>query len=320
MVILKGAALAGTVYRNAALRPMRDIDLLVPADDLPAVETLFEESGYTLDDGHRARKDWYYRRHYHLTFHKRLAGGPTVYCDVHWRLDRVGRPFAIDVDGLWARSLPAAIGDAEARVLSPEDLLLHLCLHACKHRLVGGFRALCDIAETVRRLGPQLDWEQVRTRAGEWRIDEFVYVPLRLVQELLEVDVPAPFMSALRSSTTDEDLLEAATAEVLTDRVGAALFPDFHDLCHGRSLGARARALRKVFDPGAIARRYDLEPGTTNVYWYYPRRFKDIATTYGPRLWRFSRQPGEAASKAAAQARLAEWLAPFSNERSNSME
>ena len=78
-VVLKGAALVGTVYRNAALRPMRDIDLLVRPDDLPAVETLFEESGYTLDDGHRAHKEWYYTRHYHLTFHKRLAGGPTVY-------------------------------------------------------------------------------------------------------------------------------------------------------------------------------------------------------------------------------------------------
>ena len=239
---------------------------------------------------------------------------------MHWRLDRVGRPFAIDVDGLWARSVPAAVGDVEARVLSPEDLLLHLCLHACKHRLVGGFRALCDIAEIVRRLGPHLDWEQVRTRAGEWRIDEFVYVPLRLVQELMAADVPAPFMSALRPWTTEEDLLEAATAEVLTDRVGDALFPDFFHLCHGRSLVDRARALTKAFDPVAIARRYDLAPGTKSVYWYYPRRLKDITTAYGPRLWRFSRHPGEAVSKAEAQARLAEWLAPFSNERSHSME
>src|SRR5262245_25810774 len=38
VVVLKGAALAENVYRNRALRPMSDVDLLIQRNDLEAVE------------------------------------------------------------------------------------------------------------------------------------------------------------------------------------------------------------------------------------------------------------------------------------------
>jgi hypothetical protein len=311
VILLKGASLAATIPGIVALRPMRDIDLLVPDSDVPAAERLFEASGYALEPDYQARRDWYRAHHYHLAFHSHPSTGPAIACEVHWQLERVSRPFAIDTEGLWARSQPVTVNGAGARALSPEDVLLHLCLHACKHRLAGGFRAFCDIADVIRGFAGQLDWTQLHARANEWRIAGFVYVPLWLTQMLLGASAPAWFMSALQPATVDESLLAAATAEAMTDRVDAALFAGF-----AADREQRARTLKTVFAPETVASRYELPPGSKYVYWYYPKRLVDVALAYGPRLWQFSRRPREVTARVAAQTRLAEWLAPFSDEPS----
>ena len=311
VILLKGASLAATIPGIVACRPMRDIDLLVHDSDVPAVERLFEASGYALDPDYLARRDWYRTHHYHLAFHTRPSTGPATACEVHWRLERLSRPFAIDTDGLWARSQPVTVGDAAARVLSVEDLLLHLCLHTCKHRLVGGFRAFCDMADVIGKVAQPIDWQQVHARANAWQIAGFVYVPLWLAQSLLDAPVPAWFMTALQPATIDESFLAAATAQAMTDRVDAALFTDFSaDRAH------RSRTLRTVFAQETVASRYELPPGSRYVYWYYPKRLVDVALAYGPRLWQFFRSPREVTARAAALARLAAWLAPFSDEPS----
>ncbi|HVH25700.1 MAG TPA: nucleotidyltransferase family protein [Vicinamibacterales bacterium] len=316
VILLKGAALAATVYRNAALRPMGDVDLLIRRDDLSEVEKLFEDFGYILDDGHRLRNEWYRAHHYHLTFQKRLGNPFTMCCEIHWRIDRPGSRFAIDINGVWARATAASVDDVDLRVLSPEDLLLHLCLHTCKHHLVGGFRAFCDIAAVVQRHGRSLDWEQVRTRALEWRIGPFVYVPLRVAQELLGVDVPASVLSGLVAEDFDDRLVNAAIAEALEKRLSANLFEPFMHLRYGRSLAERGLVLRSVFSRAAIAERYGLPPASRKIYWYYPRRLKDVTTDYGPELWRFVRRGRQTIAQAEGRSQLAEWLAPLQEDAS----
>ena len=48
VIVLKGAALAQTIYPDIALRPMTDLDLLVLQKDLDRAVTLIRESGYQL--------------------------------------------------------------------------------------------------------------------------------------------------------------------------------------------------------------------------------------------------------------------------------
>ena len=105
--------------------------------------------GYLLKERSKA-KEWWTERHYHLVFIKNEATPTDIHLEIHWHIDRSSHPFTIDLDGMWERALPAIIAEVEALVLSPEDLLLHLCLHTCKHKLTGGLRPFCDIAETIR--------------------------------------------------------------------------------------------------------------------------------------------------------------------------
>jgi len=55
VILLKGAHLAESVYKNLALRPMVDIDLLARKEDLLKVHEILLQQGYTCADGRAFR-------------------------------------------------------------------------------------------------------------------------------------------------------------------------------------------------------------------------------------------------------------------------
>ena len=311
VIVLKGAALAQTVYQNWAVRPMSDVDLFIRKEQFTKAEDLLGKLSYSPDIRLPELKERHLAHYYEIGFTKQLASSFNVSCEIHWRLERPSRSFQIDLHGLWQRAVPVAFGDVDALVLCPEDLLLHLCLHTCKHRLAGGFRALCDVSETIRHFGQQLNWDAVLIRATQWQINAFVYVLLRLSQQLSGASVPERILNALASKECDEELLDAATERVLEDRRHALHFAEFLQLRHGQSFGHKLVVLRKAFSRGAIANRYSVSPTSRKIYRYYPRRLKDLMSDYLPEVWQSVRYGGQLLREANGRARLAAWLAPF---------
>jgi hypothetical protein len=319
VIVLKGAALAEMVYVNRAFRPMSDVDLLVRKRDLTEVEEVLSALGYVLDRQQQQMKAWYLTHHYHLVFRKSTTGLFNFSCEIHWLLERPNPAFEIDIEGIWERAIPATIAEADVLALSPEDNLLHLCLHTCKHKLIGGFRAFCDISETIRRFGPQMDWEQVHTRAGNWRVSTLVFVPLHLVKELLGAEVPDRVLNALAAPPGGMDVLATARATIFEDPVSRTLFPDFFQLLRGRRFADRAEALKRVMAPAVIAQRFGLPPSSKKVYFYYPLRVLHLAR-YMPDLWRFVRNGRQVSAQAKDKRRLADWLSPLTQQKNDTMK
>jgi hypothetical protein len=99
VIVLKGAYLAEAVYDDGALRPMSDLDLLVPVEALSATEQLLVELGY----GPVPRPDVEATRawcHHLVPFRKQGAAS----VEIHWTIERPGSPFRIDVGGFWERA------------------------------------------------------------------------------------------------------------------------------------------------------------------------------------------------------------------------
>ena len=76
-IVLKGAYVAEAVYKNIALRPMSDVDILVKKKDLPAVEKILLKLGYDPPEHPRMQNKTRYSR---VPFHK--LGGIGI--EVHW--------------------------------------------------------------------------------------------------------------------------------------------------------------------------------------------------------------------------------------------
>ena len=67
--------------------------------------------------------------------------------ELHWDVTAPESPVRVDLDGLWRRAVPFENGNSRALALCPEDLLLHLCIHAAHHYFYDQLRSLCDVRE-----------------------------------------------------------------------------------------------------------------------------------------------------------------------------
>jgi hypothetical protein len=105
-VVLKGAALAGTVYEEPALRPMEDFDVLVSRDQFKAAVRVLLESGWSFHPPLADPEPHFVFQH--AVGFRREGGGEL---DLHW--SATGLPF-----------------DRPPQPLTPAEQLLQVCAHA----------------------------------------------------------------------------------------------------------------------------------------------------------------------------------------------
>ena len=307
VIVLKGAVLAETVYPNRALRPMNDIDLLVRKEAVSRAEDKLAELGYSWRESRRS-KEWFKEHHHHLAFVGPEATPIEVPVEVHWNIHRPSTAFHIDIYEMWNRAERAKIADVDTLVLSNEDLILHLCLHACYHKLIGGIRTLCDITETVRRYAQQIDWGQLQRRSYQWDISEYVYVTLRLAKELLGAGVPEGVLDSFEPQAFDSGLIRWAREEILGDKDASPVFPELAQLWNGRRLKDRVDIATRILSPRVVATYQGISPTSKRIYQYYPARLKHLLFQYGPVLWGLIRRDQQLTAAAEGKTRLAEWL------------
>lgn len=186
VVALKGVHLAELVYEEVALRPMVDVDLLVrPADLRPAAHQLRAlgygqgESPGARESGHQDPID----ENQHLTPFQRPAW-PTI--ELHYAIEIPERRKNVDSDGLWARAVRVPLAGTDALVLSPEDLLLHLCTHTALHHAFSvNLLHLWDIPVVVNRFGNDFDWTAFCHRARTWGVERAVLATFGVTERLL---------------------------------------------------------------------------------------------------------------------------------------
>jgi hypothetical protein len=145
-LLLKGPVLAIDLYGDVSLRASRDLDILIPIDDLDKVEEVLLKQGYEKDGfTPTILNEWRWRQ-YHLTyFHpqKRLT------LEIHWRLSH-GPGKEPSFNELWERKRISPLTRYPVYYLGREDLFLYLVSHGARH---GWFRLrwLADIDQLVRQ-------------------------------------------------------------------------------------------------------------------------------------------------------------------------
>jgi len=174
-LLVKGAALALTVYPSPAARPMSDIDLLVRRDLEERVLGALTRAGCAAHPPPRRPLTRHLLGETPLTM---TSGATTSTIEVHTSLDKiVTRP--IDQRALFARALPAP-GLAALCVPAPEDHALLIALHAASHAFAHPI-ALLDL-ELLLRGG--LDLAALAQRARAWRLETVMFIAMSALREL----------------------------------------------------------------------------------------------------------------------------------------
>jgi hypothetical protein len=174
-LLVKGAALAMTVYPTPAARPMKDIDLLVPARAKAHVLAALAREGGEI---HRAReRPWSEDLLGEIAVTMRCGATPFL-VEVHTTLDKiVARP--IDTDDLFARATPA-LGLPGLLVPSLEDHALLVALHAAGNELRDPI-GLLDL-ELLLRAG--LDLGELAARAAQRKLETVMYIAMATLRAL----------------------------------------------------------------------------------------------------------------------------------------
>lgn len=180
VVPLKGAWLAESAYDDIVQRTMGDVDLWIRRDDLDAARRVLGSLGYSW----HSREDRPQELQDALTGETQLIKKNAPLLELHWNIFRgewVRHTARIEERDVWNRTI--AFKGEMVRQLSPEDAILHLCVHlAVNHQMSStGLRTLLDLDRIRRRW--EIDWDAVTRRAIEWRISNAVWLVLRLLDE-----------------------------------------------------------------------------------------------------------------------------------------
>ena len=222
VALLKGAALATTLYRSFSARPMNDVDILVQPSQADDAKRLTLRNGWAPDPD--LPDDRVYATHHHLAPLVDTRGSRSR-LEIHRAVLPPGNPFAISEAEWWSAMRPAAESDTGALVLDPTHHALHIAIHfAWSHTMrAGAWHAFRDLG-TMERAG-LLDWDRLIGVAVRARAASCCYWTLKLAQSMAGLDVPGRVLAALAPPIGQPLLLRAERhfAQLLAGRDAADL-------------------------------------------------------------------------------------------------
>lgn len=182
-LFLKGPVLAADLYGDISSRTSRDIDILVPFNQLERVQGILVNEGYVKEQQSYILLEKKWRMHHEeYTHHEK-----NIKIEIHWRLHNnlLEEP---SFDDLWYRKRSIKLGRTELFMLGREDLFLFLITHGARH---GWFRLrwLVDIDKFMR--DSNVEWEYILKISKKYVYEDVLGQSILLAQNLLSASIPA---------------------------------------------------------------------------------------------------------------------------------
>jgi hypothetical protein len=266
---VKGSALAYTVYPAPELRPMGDLDVLVPPGHFEQAATVLFDLGYRPPDQAiiTLPPELVDKYEHHLLLRGGAGGG--IFVELHWRLLN---QMLLDTDQgawFWSQTQEIEIHDQTLTTLQPEAHLLYLCAHV-----------LLQHGEAVSLLMHYLDlhlllthspinWSSVVDQAVRFKWTYTVERALMTASNTFDTPVPTDVLEALRQKRPDDEVLWQV------DRLAGTgnHFERVWRLMQGEPMRSKRRLITAIVFPVRtyMRARYAVPPGQALWPWYLRR-------------------------------------------------
>lgn len=191
-MVLKGIFFAENFYKNIALRPVSDIDLLVKMEHIGAVNDILVSLGYLSPANYPGRLACAGYTHTNsLVYNK---PGAYHFVHLHWHIINLSWPVdsiakAIDMNAVWRSAKKTRIGKAECLKLAPHHELIYMAHHGFSHFFRRAILAT-DIYEFLKAEGKRLDWSLVASEARRFRLSLALYLALLFTTRRFDMKLP----------------------------------------------------------------------------------------------------------------------------------
>jgi len=275
VMVLKGAALASSVYINPALRPMTDVDLLVKRKDFKIADGTMEALGYRSSDRPAGGINSFSSYLTTLDYHHSFTNSPSFH--LHWHFVNSTVPNEsyindVKMEHIWRDAEKTEIAGVETLVMAPHHLIIHLSEHGLRvtHSL-SKLIFFCDIDKAVNFFRTRLDWNKLAKESIDFRLERMVYIGLHFTSLFMDTEIPGEVLSDLepkRWSLGEKVFMNA----VLNNRRRAGLSYFVH-LAMNRGFTKKMEFVWRTFFPPRriLAQRSYSRSGKIHPFHYFLR-------------------------------------------------
>ena len=163
-LVLKGAALAWMIYPSPSLRPMVDLDVMVPRARAGEAQAALGRLGF----GTEPEPERFRRNAHHLPVAQRLDDGLPVNVEIH--VDALSRdaPSTIATNNLTEPPQPFMLNGTRRLTLGHLDMLRHLTHHLLEPSPNGRVRliGIVDLVSYACAFHERIDWRRLQSDFG----------------------------------------------------------------------------------------------------------------------------------------------------------
>jgi hypothetical protein len=163
---------------------MSDADILIHKEDYDKVKDILLKIGYQQSQS--------------SVIHTAFLKENNLQIELHWSLinDAYVKHSEKIKDSIWINSIDSYYYGIPIRILSNEDMLLHLCMHMAAHFVCAGFglRQLCDFVLFVDKNRYSINWNIFSITIADIGIDKFVCELFNVCRQLFNLEIPNEIM------------------------------------------------------------------------------------------------------------------------------
>jgi hypothetical protein len=210
----KGPTLGILAYGDISLRHFVDLDFIVHKNDVLRAKQLLLSEGYRPEYVLSPDQELAYLQHeceYNFFDDHRK-----ILVELHW--DIVQKYFSchFDVNKLWDDLKPVSLLSRQVMTVSPEQLLLILCLHNGGKHQWGTLGWICDIAQLIG-VRKDLNWERILDNAFRSDIERILFLGLYLAKDMLGADIPSEINKRLMNDKVISSLAKEVRKRIFTE-------------------------------------------------------------------------------------------------------
>jgi hypothetical protein len=215
VLVLRGPALAFSLYEDPAMRPSGDLDLLVLPEQVVQARDILESLGYRcLARRFETARDFFREE----CFVHQESPGNTFPVDLHWVHWEL-HPFfkgseRVEIEDLFQRGWKVETPTLTFETLHPVDYLIHSAIHLIMiHKNEMRLSWIYDTALLAQHLRVPDDWETLQERCVAWRARLPLEQCLKMAQVWAGLELPEGFddFSTWPQPTKDESAVWADT-------------------------------------------------------------------------------------------------------------
>lgn len=261
-MLLKGAALSKRYYQDPGLRPMLDVDVLVPPHQANAAITILKDLGWKSNRRLQKPLEEPYLSYMPSAGFEDAA---EFSFDINWHLINLNCSFEAD-KAYWADARIIDFEGAPVLVLNPTYQLLHVCVHGMTH-IPMSIKWIPDAWMVLNRSGSEIDWELLLAHIQEAKIVSLMRDTLLYLNRLLNPPIPDRILAGLQDIPVG--VYEQREYYAVTGRSNEmGSLPLLWVLYHRRTRAQKERGLQTL----TFFQYLELGWGLENI-WQVPFRF-----------------------------------------------